>query len=119
MRFAFNALGFLSVAIFLSTFGAMVGHTRSSFTNAQLAEEPPARPEKATKEMTPDKALAAALKALADAKIKLPGSYKIVMTRTKDKSSWGVWFVGLPETPDMDVYVTVANDGSTSILPGV
>jgi hypothetical protein len=57
--------------------------------------------------------------ALADAKIELPDRYKIFMNRPKDESSWGIWFVALPETPGMDVHVVVAIDGSTSILPGL
>lgn len=120
MRFALKTLVFLSAAILLSAFGSILGHTTWSMTAMPLSppEGPLARPEKVTRGMTPDNALATALSALASAKIELFDSYKIVMTRLKDKSSWGVWFVALPETPGMEVYVTVANDGSTSILPG-
>jgi hypothetical protein len=69
--------------------------------------------------LTADRALAAALQALVEVKIELFDRYKIIMTQSADKSMWGVWFIALPESPGMDVSVIVANDGSTSILPGL
>jgi hypothetical protein len=120
MRCAFKMLGFLSVVILSLTFGALVGCTERSVTNWSLVrpDPPPTIPTRVAKGMTPDKALAGALSALADAKIELFDSYKIVMTRLENKSGWGVWFVALPETPGMDVYVTVVSNGTTTILPG-
>jgi hypothetical protein len=118
MRRAFKTLGFLSVAILLLTLGALVGRTERSKANWSLArpDPPPTRPTRMAKGMAPDKALADALSALAAAKIELFDSYKIHMQQLDNKSGWGVWFVALPETPDMDVYVTVKSDGSSSIL---
>ena len=120
MRFAFRRTDIMSVAILSLAITAVVGYAKWSTMRAPpvLPVQLPPRLEKATKEMTPDRALAVALKSLADAKIELFDSYKIIMTSPKNDLSWGVWFVALPETPGMDVYVTVANDGSTSILPG-
>jgi hypothetical protein len=120
VRFALRASSYVSVAILSSAITALVGYTTWSpmTTSSALTEEPPARLEKATKEMTPDRALAVALKSLADANFKLFDSYKIVMTTKENELSWGVWFVALPETPGMDIYVAIENDGSASILPG-
>jgi hypothetical protein len=42
-----------------------------------------------------------------------------MMSPSKTKSGWRVWFVALPETPGNDIYVIVRNDGTTSILPGL
>jgi hypothetical protein len=62
--------------------------------------------------------LAVAIKALAEAKIESFERYMIRITRNESESRWGVWFIALPETPGMDVYVTVADDEKTSILLG-
>ncbi len=71
-----------------------------------------------TKGTTPDRALAVALSALADAKIELFDNYEITITR-RDDEPWGVWFVALPKTPGMDYFVTIASDGRIGILPGL
>lgn len=120
-RLAFKTLGFLAVGILSLTFVALVGRTERWMNNWSQTrpDPPPAKPTRVAKRMTPDKALAGAFRALADAKIELFDNYKIIMTPLKNQSGWGVWIVALPETPDMDVYVTVGSDGSTSILPGV
>ncbi len=100
MRSKFNTIGYLSVAIVSFIFGAMLGHSKWSITAARAAlpQAPAAKMERATKEMAPDSALTAALKALADAKVDLFDSYEITMRGSDDKSSWGVWFVALPKS---------------------
>lgn len=68
--------------------------------------------------MKPDKALTIALHALDMEKIKLWESYRIIISRPKDKDKWCIWFVAVPEVPGKDYSVFVDSEGKTSILPG-
>jgi hypothetical protein len=121
MRSMSKTVGLVSVAILLLGLGALLGRTGWSMTRLSLArpDTPTTGPTRVAKGMAPDKALARALSALADAKIELFDTYKIFMYRPNDQSGWGVWFVALPETPGMDVFVNIEGDGGTSILPGL
>jgi hypothetical protein len=118
MRFRFFGAGIMSVAILSLTIGVILGRTSWSVTTALLAraEEPTTKSEIAAKEMTPVRALAIAIKTLADRKIELFERYKIEMT--PDENEWGIWFIGLPESPGMFRCVTVTNDGRTSVASG-
>ena len=121
MKRTFMQARLLFIVILSSSFLGAQDHDKSSAGASRLVppQRPAGNPEQVAKSITADKALEAALKALADAKIRLFRRYKIVMNSPDNRSRWGVWFVALPETPGKDVYVSVASDGSTSILPGL
>jgi hypothetical protein len=113
--------------ILSSVITELVAHTKWSAMTTPSA--PPealhANPEerlatlgKATKAMTPDRALAVAIKSLADHKVELFERHKIEMNPRENDLSWAVWFVGLPEAPGMELLVTLANDGRPSVFLG-
>ena len=120
MRFVTRASSYVRVAILSSSITAVVAYSMWSTmtTPSGLPEQLHEKPAKPTKQMTPERALAVAIKSLVDRKVWFFDRYKIEMTPKENQLSWGVWFIALPESPGMDVYVTVANDGKTSILPG-
>ena len=41
------------------------------------------------------------------------------LTASKINSEWVVWFQFLPETPGLDVTVTVSDDGTVSVSSGI
>jgi len=43
--------------------------------------------------------------------------YRLTASRVDDR--WVFWFVFLPETPGLDVTVTVGDGGDTRVLPGL
>jgi hypothetical protein len=99
--------------------GGLLGQPPAGSKSA-AATKPAVEPGSGKDGMTPDKALAAALKALADAKLKLWDDYKIIMTRpkVKDHSIWVIWFVSEGGAPGQDVSVIIKG-GKTFILFGL
>lgn len=66
--------------------------------------------------ITPDKALAAALEALANAKVPLWDDYTITIRRSRTVSNqWIVTIVAIPETPDKQLMLIVDEKGQVSI----
>ena len=67
--------------------------------------------------MPVDIALTKALRVLYERNLMHSDNYRLTASRVNDR--WVFWFVFLPETPGLDVTVTIDNDGSAEVLPGI
>lgn len=62
-------------------------------------------------------ALKIAVELLATEQLMYRDNYKLTASRVGGE--WVFWFVFLPETPGLDVTVTVADNGQTKFMPGI
>lgn len=67
--------------------------------------------------MTIYDALKLAVEVLEKEKMMYRPAYRVQAARVDD--AWSFWFVFLPETPGLDVTVTVHDDGSHETLVGI
>lgn len=128
MRSLLITVGLVALIGLSATFGVVIGRGAWMVPGAPVAspdqsppipDETPALRVEPRTAMGPDSALAIALRVLSDAKVKLFDSYKIVITRSEERSGWRVSIIALPETPGMYYWVMVEDDGRTAILPGL